>query len=137
MEQTEIEKKAEEYAIINCGSHPNQEDLREAAKHSYIDGYKAGQKHEADKIFDEWCSGTHDYPQKCGFLKSLEAQIPQWHDLRKNPDDLPKESGDYWCKLKSNRLYTFEVYYTDSLFYKSRWNELDIIAWCELPKFEE
>lgn len=28
----------------------------------------------------------------------LKAQIPQWHDLRKDPNDLPKENGEYWCK---------------------------------------
>lgn len=66
----------------------------------------------------------------------LKAQIPQWHDLSKNPDDLPTESKEYWCKLKSGH-YDFRIYYIDSLFYKSHWEELEIIAWCELPKFEE
>lgn len=25
----------------------------------------------------------------------LKKQIPQWHDLRKNPNDLPKDKGEY------------------------------------------
>lgn len=60
----------------------------------------------------------------------------EWHDLRKDPNDLPKENGEYWCKLE-NGHYDFRIYYLDSLFYKSHWEELGIIAWCELPKFEE
>lgn len=77
--------------------------------------------------------------QKCfyeGLEKGLAEGEPKWHDLRKDPNDLPKESGEYWCKLKEERRYAFEIYYIDSLFYKSRWEELDIIAWTELPRFE-
>lgn len=71
-----------------------------------------------------------------GVLKGIAEGKPKWHDLRKNPDDLPTESKEYWCKLKSGH-YDFRIYYIDSLFYKSHWEELGIIAWCELPKFKE
>lgn len=82
------------------------------------------------------CVNIYDNIERAVLVGIREGK-PKWHDLRKDPEDLPKENGDYWCKLKDNRLYTFEVYYTDSLFYRSRWDELGIIAWCELPKFEE
>lgn len=43
MTEEELKQKAKEYAVINCGSYPIQEDLREAAMYSYIDGYNEGQ----------------------------------------------------------------------------------------------
>lgn len=62
--------------------------------------------------------------------------------MRKNPDDLPKKEGEYWSNIG---LVVFE--YTDS---KHSWftplceacdDQEDVsdevIAWCELPKFEE
>ena len=33
--------------------------------------------------------------RKQAFLAGLKAGRPQWHKLRKTPDDLPKESGRY------------------------------------------
>lgn len=37
-------------------------------------GIAEGRKAEADNIFDEWCSGSHDEPQECGFLKQLKKE---------------------------------------------------------------
>lgn len=97
-------------------------------------------KHNRDVVLRPKNAVTYIDELKQAHLDGLaEGRKEKWHDLRKDPNDLPKESGDYWCKLKEQRRYAFEVYYKDSLFYKSksRWEELGIIAWCELPEFEE
>lgn len=65
----------------------------------------------------------------------------QWHDLRKNPNDLPKEE-------KEVLVYMWDSYYIGS--YSSEdvewwFNEFsldykrldEIIAWCELPQFKD
>lgn len=76
---------------------------------------------------------------KC-YIAGLEAGKPKWHDLRKNPNDLPQD--------KSNVLifcgyHTFGFYETDekvwlefeySNVYK---NAENVIAWTEIPIFKE
>ena len=59
-----------------------------------------------------------------------------WHGLRKDPNDLPSKSGPYWCHYNS--------YTEDSLYYEAvnkHWYAStkvpDVIAWCEIPKYEE
>ena len=54
----------------------------------------------------------------------------EWHDLRQDPNDLPKENGEYWCKWEDGSHST-EHYFQDNGFGDY------VIAWCELPKFEE
>lgn len=70
----------------------------------------------------------------CGKLK--------WHDLRKNPDDLPE-------RIK-NCNHTHEVLRQDGVkvrynYYREAWQyficdnlltKCEVIAWCEVPKFE-
>ena len=44
---------------------------------------------------------------KDGFLAGLKAGIPQWHDLRKDPNDLPKgyaENTKFLCSVKGETL---------------------------------
>lgn len=73
---------------------------------------------------------------KC-YLAGLEAGRPKWHDLRKDPNDVPTEKGDYWV-IDADGDYS--VIYApiavkhcnDADMYKA----LNIVAWCELPKFE-
>ena len=54
----------------------------------------------------------------------------KWHDLRKDPNDLPKENGEYWCKWEDGS-YSTGHYFQDNGFGDY------VIAWCELPEFEE
>lgn len=82
----------------------------------------------------------------------LKAYLPQWHDLRKNPDDLPK--GDIHRKIlvkdRLNNIYTacwfpkddchkedcFSVEWLDYGFQGCNFCAKEqIIAWCE--KFED
>ena len=70
-----------------------------------------------------------------GFLAGLKAGRPQWHDLRKDPNDLPKFRRDilvtceYRSKLKIKRE-TFEWDYNSEM-------PLHAIAWCEIPTFDK
>jgi len=64
------EEKAEEYA----------------EKHSFRVPYDG-----SNKFYDDV-----DYKaSKDGFLAGLKAGRPQWHDLEKDPTDLPKEEREY------------------------------------------
>lgn len=57
-----------------------------------------------------------------------------YHDLRKNPNDLPEDTYDVLDQAG------YKVHYN---FFQNVWvNEKDeidnhVIAWCEVPKFEE
>lgn len=65
------------------------------------------------------------------YLKGLaEGRKEKWHDLREDPNDLPKENGYYWCKWNDG-AYCTEHYFQDYGFGDY------VIAWCEHPKFEE
>ena len=58
----------------------------------------------------------------------------QWHDLRKNPNDLPEDTYDVLDQAG------YKVHYN---FFQNVWvNEKDkidtqVIAWCEIPKYTE
>lgn len=95
---------------------------------------------------------------KAIFLDGLaEGRKEKWHDLRKNPDDLPKESDKYLCAWEGGEQWIMDfetevnsfgywcntydsqsLGFIDSVFetIKER-GEDEVIAWCELPKFEE
>ena len=76
------------------------------------------------------------------FLAGLKAGRPQWHDLRKDPNDLPKDNDEKLCfygKGKVVARYDSEYGCWDTYF-----NNLEtvipssvIIAWCELPTFKK
>ena len=77
------------------------------------------------------------------YMQGAERYKTKWHDLRKNPDDLPKESGYYIVSRYSNYLRIKR--HSQTLYFikgkRNGWNtKMDItqiIAWCEIPKFEE
>lgn len=82
------------------------------------------------------------------FLAGLKAGRPQWHDLRKDPNDLPNEVGNYIvCFLDTAcERHTFELSFVD-YFEDKHWIDEDnhniegydegVIAWCEIPKYTE
>lgn len=71
-----------------------------------------------------------------------EERKEKWHDLRKNPEDLPKKHGEY--------ITNIGLLYYDELCGRSFWHTPsceacdysdevgadEVIAWCEIPKFE-
>lgn len=72
------------------------------------------------------------------YLAELKAGYTQWHDLRKDPKDLPKynstvldENGDKIVYIGDGKWEVYSEYY-------ERYTEVDQpIAWCEVPTFEE
>lgn len=58
----------------------------------------------------------------------------QWHDLRKDPNDLPKKNKSYWVYIDchGNKIYR-------SIVWQGHWLGWDCIplAWCEEPQFKE
>ena len=82
------------------------------------------------------------------FLAGLKAGRPQWHDLRKNPNDLPKEVGNYIvCYLDTAcERHTFELSFVDYLedehWIDENGHDIEVydegvIAWCEIPTFDK
>ena len=58
----------------------------------------------------------------------------QWHDLRKDPNDLPKKNKSYWVYIdyQGNKIYQSIVWQG----YWLGWNCIPL-AWCEEPIFKE
>lgn len=100
-------------------------------------------KHKAE----EYSDSVEGYDVKTYSISDIEqAYIAgatengiQWHDLRKNPNDLPKEDKKYF-------VYTNLGNYYFTRFRKTYWigvttNEFvsnnAVIAWCEIPQFKE
>lgn len=65
------------------------------------------------------------------FLAGLKAGRPQWHDLRKDPNDLPDDYRSVWTN-QGGAYYDIE---SKSWNDGSRWVN-DVTAWCE-PQFKE
>ena len=59
----------------------------------------------------------------------------QWHDLRKNPDDVP-ENNDIVLNQKGEYVRYFPEYKTWTWQNCDNYG-LEMIAWCEKPMFEE
>lgn len=99
-----------------------------AEKHAFRVPYDG-----SNNFYDE-----KDYKvSKEGFLAGLaEGRKEKWHDLRKDPNDLPKEKTMYRVIYDNPMINRPAMWYLPSL--KSwEYSNLTIIAWCDLPKFEE
>lgn len=75
-----------------------------------------------------------DLLKKCCFEFAKENGVV-WHDLRKDPNDLPKKNGDYWvymncCGNKITRALVWENGVFCNMY------DATIIAWCEIPQFQ-
>ena len=83
------------------------------------------------------CTKSPFEAAKEGFLAGLKAARKEmWHDLRKNPNDLPEI---YMGVLNQNGMnvvydYTNKVWRNDNAI---EYICDDPIAWCEIPTFEE
>ena len=78
---------------------------------------------------------------KEGFLAGLKAGRPQWHDLRKDPNDLPEKmilgSREVYIEYKDG-VTDFAYYRFDKKSWVRSENEElaeNVIAWCEIPQF--
>lgn len=73
-----------------------------------------------------------------GVLYGLAEGKPKWHDLRKDPNDLPKHSGLYCVQCGEVREFVKEELSWFTVHFVPCMNcTEDTYAWCELPKFEE
>ena len=67
------------------------------------------------------------------FLGGLKAGRPQWHDLRKDPNDLPKEDCEI-ITLHENGNKNIQKWkngnWTNAIV-------IPVIAWCEIPTFTD
>lgn len=77
------------------------------------------------------------------FLAGLKVGRPKWHDLRKDPNDLPKQNTlldrsdvvitDVGIGHYNHRKQKWYVHHEEcNLSFSER-----IVAWAEIPKFEE
>lgn len=76
---------------------------------------------------------------KQAYLAGLKAGKPEWHKVVDG--DLPKENNLYLVAIKDNGL---AIAYFNGLHWETKFNLGDfghcletVIAWCEIPKFEE
>ena len=91
----------------------------------------------------DWClarsecaMGNIDCNAQQAYLGGAEENGFVWHDLRKDPNDLPKENvkvhlyardKEYYIGFWENGAWKYE-----SGFYAS---DNFVIAWCEIPQF--
>ena len=69
-----------------------------------------------------------------GYIAGATENGIQWHDLRKDPNDLPKKNKSYWVYIdcQGNKIYRSIVWQGCWL----GWNCIPL-AWCEEPQFKE
>lgn len=100
---------------------------------------------EKIKIMLEAPSSTSIVAYKT-FLKDMleECNRYRWHDLRKDPKDLPDKDGMYLvCIIYHSEEKAVGVSFYGIMYgYKSEWNMLmpndgKVIAWKEIEPFEE
>ena len=74
------------------------------------------------------------------FLAGLKAGRPKWHNLRKNPDDLPKRDERFSTNISiavMTQDNNFAFYcFDDKKWYFQGVEIGNVVAWCEIPKFE-
>ena len=119
-----------------------------------------------EELAEEWVK-NNSYPYsnclyiekklKQSFLAGLKAGRPQWHDLRKDPNDLPKDiTSLYLVRVYSwdfglSHLYKKYGMYIptvcewsgehfkalNDMAYSNARNIKSCIAWCEIPTFDK
>ena len=75
---------------------------------------------------------------KQAFLAGLKAGRPQWHDLRKDPNDLPKDKEYVLVYTNLTNYYVAEK--VENHFMSKGWGFIPmstVIAWCEIPTFDK
>lgn len=79
---------------------------------------------------------------KQAYLAGVKAGRPQWHDLRKDPNDLPKDNDEKLCFYEKGKVVA--RYDSEYSCWETYFNNFEtviassvIIAWCELPQFTD
>ena len=86
----------------------------------------------------------YDNAIKQAFLAGLKAGRPQWHDLRKDKNDLPPRMGlgseEVYVQYDTKGVTDFACYRFDkNIWERSEDDEqaVGVIAWCEIPTFDK
>ena len=105
----ELERKAEQFA----------------EKHAFRVPYDG-----SNRFYDD----TDYRASKDGYIAGATENGIQWHDLRKDPNDLPKKNKSYWVYMdcQGNKIYR-------SIVWQGCWCGWNgvALAWCEEPLFKE
>ena len=101
---------------------------------------------DEDKLAEEWLDKRYlkdmgvRKPCKEAYLAGFKAGRPQWHKVA-DGGDLPKNNTAVLVILKNKRMKIstfmenkFTIWNND---YDAYTKLYDVIAWCEVPKFEE
>lgn len=106
---------------------------------------------EEAKFVLEKNMSVFDIRLNCAYDVAIEAlenaDKYKWHDLRKNPDDLPKQDGYFLCKVESKNYFSYRTMLYMPCECKSydmnKWIDRNvyvfnnfIIAWQEIELFE-
>ena len=102
------------------------EELKQKAE-EYVEGRG---KELFRKFYDNNLSMA-DLIRTCCIEFATENGI-QWHDLRKDPNDLPKDCGLFIIYWKLGSINNYMVF-KGNLDAPHK----DMIAWCEIPTFKE
>ena len=94
------------------------------------------------KKYADWFWGASPSEQRAieqAYLAGVKAGRPKWHKVADG--DLPKENKLYLVEIKDNGL---AIAYFNGLHWETRYNLGEsghcvetVIAWCEIPKYEE
>lgn len=78
------------------------------------------------------------------YMQGAERYRPKWHDLRKDPTDVPKENVTVLLLTEVEPVTArydnkYEAFFRlgDKLDYRVFIAPMSYIAWCEIPKFKE
>lgn len=72
-------------------------------------------------------------------ILAAEREMYKWHDLRKNPEDMPNDDGLYWIHgiWGSGKHAEGECeYYVHDGYFRTSWN-FNVIGWKKVDPFEE
>lgn len=141
---TELERKAVKKSLVYNRKYSEDRDLEDVLKHpeKYVDSYAYTMNIVQMLRQKAYRDGYNVGAKENGIV---------WHDLRINPDDFPEAGKLVRVRLSSGMERICETeYYEPSedeigfgkliiLFYElnGEWvDDNEVIAWCELPKFE-
>ena len=94
----------------------------------------------SDKKCVKGCSKYYRYGFQDGYIAGATENGIQWHDLRKDPNDLPKvhyyELLAYRTDYKRVTHISYDTFHKEWLLHDGSSQDV-IIAWCEEPQFKE
>lgn len=97
---------------------------------NYTDGFKDGAEYGYNKGFEFGVKSNE---------KVNQIVTNEWHDLRKNPNDLPENMGGGLSRTVVNQIGT-PCHYSYDFKCWQNWSYIKIetpVAWCDIPKFKE